>query len=75
MKLKSIWIKICEGKLVSSPFVFRIFLLICSPRLGSQFKNWRGAGVAELARLESVCTAKRYRGFESPSLRRGEIRF
>ncbi|KAF0238943.1 MAG: hypothetical protein FD181_666 [Prolixibacteraceae bacterium] len=31
--------------------------------------KWRGAGVAELARLESVCTAKRYRGFESLSLR------
>jgi hypothetical protein len=30
---------------------------------------WRGAGVAELARLESVYTA-RYRGFESLSLRR-----
>ncbi len=32
----------------------------------------RGAGVAELARLESVSTAKRYRGFESPSLRQKE---
>ena len=27
--------------------------------------------MAYLARLESVCTAKRYRGFESPSLRKG----
>ena len=31
---------------------------------------WRGAGVAELARLESVCTPKGYRGFESLSLRK-----
>ncbi len=30
---------------------------------------WRDAGVAELARLESVCTSKGYRGFESLSLR------
>ncbi len=29
----------------------------------------RDAGVAELARLESVCTSKGYRGFESLSLR------
>ena len=32
--------------------------------------NWRGAGVVELARLESVCTPKGYRGFESLSLRK-----
>ena len=31
--------------------------------------NWRGARVAEEARLESVCTPKAYRGFESLSLR------
>jgi hypothetical protein len=30
----------------------------------------RGAGVVELARLESVCTPKGYRGFESLSLRK-----
>ena len=30
----------------------------------------RGAGVVELARLESVCTSKGYRGFESLSLRK-----
>ena len=30
---------------------------------------WRDAGAAELARLESVCTPKGYRGFESLSLR------
>ena len=30
---------------------------------------WSGARVAEEARLESVCTPKAYRGFESPSLR------
>ena len=30
---------------------------------------WRDAGVAELARLESVYTPKGYPGFESPSLR------
>jgi hypothetical protein len=41
----------------------------------SEFKGvksryiWRGAGAAELARLESVCTPKGYRGFESLSLR------
>jgi hypothetical protein len=29
----------------------------------------RDAGVVELARLESEYTSKRYRGFESPSLR------
>ena len=32
-------------------------------------EHWRDAGVAELARLESVCTATPYRGFESLSLR------
>ena len=31
----------------------------------------RDAGVVELARLESVCTSKGYRGFESLSLRGG----
>ena len=30
----------------------------------------RGARVAEEARLESVCTSKAYRGFESLSLRK-----
>jgi hypothetical protein len=30
---------------------------------------WRGARVAEEARLESVCASKAYRGFESLSLR------
>lgn len=29
----------------------------------------KGAGVAELARLESVCTSKAYRGFESHPFR------
>lgn len=33
-------------------------------------KIWRGARVAEEARLESVYTLTRYRGFESLSLRR-----
>ncbi len=33
---------------------------------------WRGARVAEEARLESVYTPKGYRGFESLSLRRNE---
>ncbi len=32
-------------------------------------QQWRGARVAEEARLESVYTSKAYRGFESPSLR------
>ena len=30
---------------------------------------WKGARVAEEARLESVYTSKAYRGFESPSFR------
>ena len=38
------------------------YLFLCAPN------KRRGAGVAELARLESVYTA-RYRGFESLSLR------
>ena len=32
-------------------------------------QSWSDARVAEEARLESVCTPKAYRGFESPSLR------
>ena len=34
------------------------------------FKTRKGARVVEEARLESVCTTKLYRGFESPSFRR-----
>ena len=34
---------------------------------------WRGAGAVERARLESVCTPKGYRGFESLPLRIGAI--
>ena len=33
----------------------------------------RDAGVAELARLESVYTPKGYPGFESPSLRMDDL--
>ena len=42
------------------------FFVICAT--GNVGKG-RDAGVVELARLESVCTSKGYRGFESLSLR------
>lgn len=44
-------------------FLFFTFCPIFAPL------QWRDAGVAELARLESGYTPKGYRGFESPSLR------
>lgn len=39
-------------------------------RLGEFFGIWKGARVAEEARLESVYSPKGNRGFESPSFRR-----
>jgi hypothetical protein len=35
--------------------------------------SWMGAGVVERARLESVCTPKGYRGFESLPIRQSAV--
>ncbi len=65
------------GKLVNSKVFFSQFFINLQPSFlgGHAKKYWRGAGVAELARLESVCTPKGYRGFESLSLRKNESFF
>lgn len=47
--------------------IYKNFIL-----LASCFLKWRGARVAEEARLESVYTPKGYRGFESRSLRKAK---
>ena len=53
---------------IRSYYVFSQFFCNLQPEFTGA-RSWRGAGVAELARLESVCTSKVYRGFESLSLR------
>ena len=49
------------GNTVSRGLQLERHLLICL--------SWRGARAVEGARLESVCAARSYRGFESLSLR------
>src|ERR1700690_1562939 len=53
---------------MTSRFII-FFLYFAHLFLTPVHRVWRDAGLVYLARLESVCTSKGYRGFESPSLR------